>query len=57
MSSAAQTVSGKGADDEVVRMTAFATVAIGPWIGGPFWANRRTGGVFLTAISVKGLTT
>src|SRR4029077_2092868 len=57
MSSVAQTVSGSGADNEALRLAACATVAIGPWLVGPFCSNRMTGGVLPTAISMKGLTT
>src|SRR5215471_11899301 len=57
MSSVTHTVTASGANTEAVRNGAAATVPTGPWIGGPFSSNRTTGGVLLTAISLKGLIT
>src|SRR5437868_1978494 len=57
MSSATHRVSSSGEAAEAVRVAAFARVATGPWIAGPFCSNRITGGVLLTAISLNGLMT
>ena len=56
-SSDAQSVRGSAVDTSVVRIRAVASDATGPWIGGPFCSNWRTGGVFLAAISLNGLRT
>src|ERR1051326_2457540 len=57
MSSVTQSVNAKSSDSDTVRLAALASVAIGPWIAGPFGSNRTTGGVLLTEISLNGLMT
>ena len=57
MSSAAQTVSSRGADSDAVRAGALARIASGPWTAGPAGSKRMAGGVLPTAISLNGLIT
>ncbi|MNC99203.1 hypothetical protein D3C83_174060 [compost metagenome] len=55
-SSVVQSDSTSGEDIDAVRTTAVESAATGPGIAGPCSSKRSTGGVFLTATSVNGLT-
>src|SRR6478736_2041585 len=53
-SSTAHVVIGSGTPTFACIVGALATVAIGPWIGGPVAEKRMIGGVLPTATSLNG---
>ena len=55
-SSSTHTVSVTGVETDARRAAADASDATGPCIAGPFSSSRTTGGVFLAATSMNGLT-